>query len=140
MATMHNDSVSQVAKEVFANSFFVKNDVRAEHTAETPVRLAMVLMNSGVTYGQLNALALAVRDVGGLEAQAPEEAVTAKQKAQWEKLVAETTLPAPFRELLQAATPRLEQRRDLYALYGVLAGTMERLGALGGLSELVAKG
>ena len=138
--TMRSDSVSQVAKEAFASGFFTKNQVRDELHAETQVRLAMALMGSGVSYGQVNALALAVRDVGGLEPNDPDAAVTAKQRAQWDQLVAEKALPAPFKDLLEAVGPKLQKRRDLYALYGVLAGTLERLGALVGMSELVAKG
>lgn len=132
------NDVSKVAKEVFAGPFFTGRGIRHEHKSETPLKLALALMPSGVTYGQLNALALAVRAVGSLEGEAPNEPLSKKQKTAWNALVAEKGLPLPFRSVLEAAAPHLEKRRDLYALYGVLAGTMEKLTTLGAVAELAA--
>lgn len=131
------NDIASVAQQVFAHPFFNEKSVRREHKSETPLKLALALMTSGVTYGQLNALSLAVREVGGLEEEAADKPLSKKQKAAWDKLVAEKALPAPFRELLQAAAPRLAKRRDLYALYGVLGGTLDKLTTLASVAELV---
>lgn len=130
--------VATVAAEVFARPFFSGSEVRVEHRAETPLKLALALLPSGVTYGQLNALALAVREVGGLEPESFEATISKKQQQAFAALVAEAGLPAPFRAVLEAASPRLVQRRDLYALYGVLAGALEKLTRMSAVAGLVA--
>jgi hypothetical protein len=129
-------SISQVAADAFAGGFYVKGALRPEHKDETQLKLGFALATTGIAFGQLNAFALAVRAAGDAEPFAPEEAVTAKQKTTLAKLAAEKGLPAPFKAILTAAAPKLEKRRDVYALYGVLSGTMDKLNAVGSVMQM----
>lgn len=136
-------TVSEAATEAFANGFYAKGVLRPEHTDETQLKLAYALVPTGIGFGQLNALALAVRAVGDLEPFELEGAITPKQKAAFAAVLAEKAMPAPFKELLQAALPKLEKRRDLYALYGVLSGTMDKISAIANtmaMADELAKG
>ena len=97
---MNNPDISQVAQQLFAQPFFNEKSVRKEHKAETPIKLALALMQTGVTWGQHNALALAVRAVGTMEEEAADKPLSKKQKAAWDKLVVERALPSAFRDVL----------------------------------------
>ena len=135
-------TVTGAATEAFEKGFYANGVLRPEHTDETQLKLAYALVPSGIGFGQLNALALAVRAVGDLEPFALEGAITPKQQAAYAALLAEKAMPAPFKELLQAALPKLQQRRDLYALYGVPSGTMDKISAMANtmrISEQLAK-
>jgi hypothetical protein len=125
-------SVGQVAGAMFGSGFFVGEAVREELRAEASVRLAYALRAAGVHPDSVHALALAVREVGDsapLENQerAP---LTDGQRKMLQGLIAERGLPAAFREILEAAFPKVTLRRDLVALYGVLSGTYERMGRI----------
>ncbi len=135
---MHT-SIDTVAPQVFAQSFFDGDVVRAELRQEAPLKRALALLPSGVSWGQLNALALSVRELGGLEPQGAAEPMSPAQRTAFDGLRNEPGLPAPFRAVLNAAQPRLQLRRDLYALYGVLAGTLEKLTTLGSVAELAVE-
>jgi len=125
-------SVAEVARAAFTPGFFSGEALREEHRVETGLRLAYALRAAQVEPGRLHALALAVRDVGDAEPLEgkEKERLTDKQQRMLQGLIAEKGLPAPFRELLEAALPRLSQRRDLAALYGVLSGAYERMGRI----------
>lgn len=123
-------TLASVLSDAFAQGFYVKGKLLPEHTDETQLKLAFALVPTGVAMGQLNALALAVRAVGDAEPFAVEAPLSAKQKTAFGKLAAEKGMPAPFKQILAAAQPALEKRRDLYALYGVLSGTMDKLNSV----------
>lgn len=133
-----NNEVIQAAQQVFAQPFFEKTEVRHQYKSEAPMKIALAVLASGVAYAQVNALALAVREIASMESLSPDQPISAAQKEAWKKLEAEKAVPDPLRAVLTAAAPRLEKRRDLHALSGVLAGTLEKLGSLAGVSELAA--
>jgi hypothetical protein len=125
-------SVGEVAGELFGSAFFVGDTVREELRSEAGVRLAYALRAAGAHPDSVHALALAVREVGDsapLEKQ-EREPLTDGQRKKLQGLIAERGLPAAFREILEAAFPRVTLRRDLVALYGVLSSTYERMGRI----------
>jgi hypothetical protein len=137
MINSTSGDISQVAQQLFAHAFFNEKSLRKEHKIETPLKLALALMPTGITWGQLNALSLAVRTIGEMEEEDGDKPISKKQKAAWDKLLVERAVPPTFRQVLEAASPRLLKRRDLYALYGVLSATQEKLTTLGSVAELV---
>lgn len=129
--------IATIAKEAFAPGLFDKaGKLLPEHTGETQTKLAGAIGLSRLHWKEVNAIALAVRAVGDLEKFEPDAAVTAKQKTAFEALAAEKGLPADLRGVLAAAKPSIAKRRDLYALYGVLSGTMDQLISNASLMEL----
>jgi hypothetical protein len=128
----------QIVQEAFAAPFFTGTTLNADLHAQTPVNLAMGLLAQGMHYEQVNALALSVREVCQLEA--PEQtsplALSAKQKAAWTALLGEKALPETFRTVLEAASARVLARRDLTVLYGLLAGTLEKINVLQNMAQL----
>jgi hypothetical protein len=134
-------AVGEVAREMFGAGFFVGDSLREELRAEAAVRLAYALGRDGVHPDSVHALALAVREVGD---SAPlenmeQEPLTADQRKKFQGLIAERTLPAPFRTLLEVALPKVTQRRDLVALYGVLSSTYERMGRIEAVRAMPAE-
>jgi hypothetical protein len=120
--------LSRVVKEAFpAGLFDQAGKLLPEHTGETQTKLAAAIGLSRIHWKEVNAIALAVRAVGDLEKFEPAAAVTPKQKAAFDALAAEKAVPAELRALLTAAKPAIAKRRDLYALYGVISGTMDQL-------------
>jgi hypothetical protein len=131
-------SVGEVASAMFGPGFFVGDALREELRAEAALRLAYALREAGVHPDSVHALALAVREVGDaapLEKQEKEQ-LTDEQRKLFQGLIAEKGLPAPFRTILETALPRLVQRRDLVALYGVLSSTYERMGRIEAVKAL----
>ena|GEM_PF-6835646 len=124
--------VAEVADAMFGSGFFLGDALREELRAEAAVRLAYALREAGVHPDSVHALALAVREVGD---SAPledkdKEPLTDGQRKALQGLIAEPGLPAPFRDILEAAIPKVTLRRDLVVLYGVLSGTYERMGRI----------
>jgi hypothetical protein len=129
---MTGKSVGEVASALFGSGFFVGDALREELRAEAPLRLAYALRDAGVHPDSVHALALAVREVGdAAPLQDTERApLTDGQKKMFQGIIAEKSLPATFRTLLEAAFPKVALRRDLVALYGVLSGAYERMGRI----------
>lgn len=119
-------TVSEVARNAFEPGFYIKGALRPEHRADTQQRLAQALMPSGINAEQVGLLAQAMRDIGDAEEFSPDQPVTQKQRLMVTKIVTDPIAPA-FRDIIQAAVPHLTQRRDLYALFGVLSGTQEKM-------------
>jgi len=137
-STQAGQSLKEAASTLFATSFFAGDALREELRAEAPLRLAYALGEAGVHPDSLHALALAVREVGDCEPlQGQEkEKLTDKQRKMFEGMIAEKGLPGPFRDILQAALPRLTQRRDLVVLYGILSSAYERMGRIEAVKTL----
>ncbi len=137
-STEAGSSLKEVASSLFGTAFFAGDAMREELRAEGPLQLAYVLGKAGVHPDSLHALALAVREVGDAEPlQGQEkEKLTDKQRKMVDGMIAEKGLPGPFRELLQAALPRLTQRRDLVVLYGILSSAYERMGRIEAVKTL----
>ncbi|GEM_PF-3509948 len=126
-----------VIKEAFAPGLFDKTGkLFPEHAGETQAKLAAAIGHGNLKWKELNAVALAVRALGDLEDFEPELPVTAKQKAALEQLASEKGLPAELRGLLTSAIPAIAKRRDLYAFYGVLSGTLDQLIANASILDL----
>ena len=134
-----NVSFADALRAVFAAPLSDAKKPRADLKAEAPLKLAYGLLPTGLTYGQLNALALAVREVAKLETTAPTSPLSKPQEKAWKALQVEKALPAPFRELLAAAARHVHTRFELQLLYGLLVAAMEKLGTLGRVSELVVQ-
>jgi hypothetical protein len=131
--------ISAVAKEAFAAGLFDKSGkLLAEHKGETQAKLAGAFLHSALQWKELNAIALAVRAVGDLDAFEPDAALSAKQKKAMQALIAEKQLPASLRGMLENAAPAIDKRGDLYAFYGVLSGTLDQIIASASLLELAA--
>ena len=122
--------MGRAAKELFAGGFYEKGKLKALHQGESQAKLAGSLYESDIPWAQINALALSVRSIGDLEEHSPEAKLTKRQTDALAALQAEKTLPAPFKQPLEAAAPKLQARRDLYALYGVLSGMLDHLASL----------
>ncbi len=118
---------AKTASTVFAPGFYSGEALRQEHRAESSLRLAYTLHAAQVDPRLVHALALAVREVADAAPFEPQQRLSSIQLTRYEGLMNEKGLPAPFRDILQAALPRLTLRRDLTALYGVLSGTYERM-------------
>jgi hypothetical protein len=134
-----NTSFAAAIREVFAAPLGDSKKPRADLKAEAPLKLAYGLLPTGLTYGQLNALALAVREVAKLETTAPTSPLSKPQEKAWKSLQGEKALPAPFRELLAAAARQVRTRFDLHLLYGLLVAAMEKLATIARVSELVVQ-
>jgi hypothetical protein len=140
-STQAGQSLKEVAGTLFGTSFFAGDALREELRAEGPLRLAYALGEGGVHPDSLHALALAVREVGDAEPLKGQETekLTDKQRKMVEGMIAEKGLPGPFRDLLEAALPRLTQRRDLVVLYGILTSAYERMGRIEAVKVLPVK-
>ena len=131
--------IRDVVKEALGAGLFDKaGKLLPEHTGETQAKIAGAFMQSPLQWRELNAIALAVRAVGDLEGFEPDSALTSKQKTALASLASEKSLPADLRALIEAATPALSKRRDLYAFYGVLSGTLDHLIANANILKLDA--
>jgi hypothetical protein len=131
-------SVGEVASAMFGAGFFVGDELREELRVEAALKLAYALREAGVHRDSVHALALAVRDVGDAAAlmDQDKEKLTEEQRKMLQGVITEKGLPAPFRTVLEAALPRLVQRRDLVVLYGVLSSTYERMGRIEAVKAL----
>jgi hypothetical protein len=121
------NSVAEVANALFSPGFFVGDTLRDEMGAEAALRLAYSLRAAGVRADRVHALALAVRDAGDAAPYQEKEPLTEEQRRIFQGIIVEQGLPIPFRDILEAALPRLVLRRDLAALHDVLSGTYERM-------------
>jgi len=126
-------SVGEVAGTVFGTRFFVGEALREELRVEAALQLAYALREAGVHPDSVHALALAVHELGGSAplGEQEKEPLTDGQRKALRGLLAERGLPAPFRDILEAALPKLMLRRDLVVLSAVLSGTHERMGRIG---------
>lgn len=129
-ATDPRPLLPQPPAALFARGFFDAQGLLPQHVHESEVRLAQWLLAVGGLSPQLQALALAVRAVGDEAAYEPNAPLAEKQWRAWERLRTEPSLPLALQCIVSAATPALRKRRDLYALYGILSGTLERLRTL----------
>jgi hypothetical protein len=126
-------SVGEVAGAVFGPGFFVAEALREEPRVEAALQLAYALREAGVHPDSVRALAVAVREVGDSAplGEQEKERLTDGQRKALRGLLAERGLPAPFRDILEAALPTLTLRRDLAVFSAVLSGTHERMGRIG---------
>jgi len=112
--------VAQTAKEVFANGFYDGETPLPDLRSEMPLRLMYALRNGGIQRWQVEALVLALRDVGDAAALKTEDELDAAHKKVLQGIADEEDLPVVFRALLQTVTPLLLKQRDLVAFYGVM--------------------
>lgn len=120
--------LKRAIEKVFAKGFHdEKGTLRPMMGAEGQLALAYVFLKEGLNIGQVEAVAMAVRSVGDGEPHAPLEKPSQAQTAKLEGLMREADLPSSFAVTLECALPRIVLRRDLYALYGLLQGTLLRM-------------
>jgi hypothetical protein len=130
-----------VIKGAFEAEFFDGEILNQELRASVPVKLSMALRGAGMTYAQVNALALSVREVVELDANPLNgQALSPKQKSAWDALSNEKALPEIFRRVLGEARARVSTPRDLTVVYGILAGTLEKMNVLNNMAALAAPG
>jgi hypothetical protein len=112
--------VRQLAQTLFQGGFYnAAGEMAPEFRGEVPLRLMYALRDAGIQRWQLEALTLALRDVGeasSLDAEAP---MNPAQQQVLDSIGAEEDLPVVFKALLDAVMPRLRQQKDLVAFYGV---------------------
>lgn len=112
--------VEQLARTLLANGFYHGDGIAPEMRGEVPLRLMYALRDAGVQRWQLEALVLAVRDIGEATPLEPAAALDPTQKRAFDGIRAEDDLPAVFKGLLDGAAPSLVLQQDLIAFYGVL--------------------
>lgn len=111
----------QLAHTLFPGGFYnAAGDLAPEFRGEVPLRLMYALRDAGVQRWQIEALTLALRDIGEAAPLEPEAAVDPAQRKVLDDIRAEDDLPAVFKALLDAVAPRLRQQKDLVAFYGVM--------------------
>jgi hypothetical protein len=104
--------VRQLAQTLFQGGFYnAAGEMAPEFRGEVPLRLMYALRDAGIQRWQLEALTLALRDVGeasSLDAEAP---MNPAQQQVLDSIGAEEDLPVVFKALLGAVMPRLRQQR-----------------------------
>ena len=112
--------VAQLASTLLANGYYQGDDIAPGMRGEVPLRLMYALRDAGVQRWQLEALVLAVRDLGEAAPLEPAAVLDPAQKQAFDGIRAEDDLPVAFKGLLDAAAPSLVLQQDLAAFYGVL--------------------
>ena len=112
--------VAQLARTLLANGYYHGENIAPEMRGEVPLRLMYALRDAGVQRWQLEALVLAVRDLGEAAPLEPGAALDPAQKQAFDGIRAEDDLPVVFKALLDGAAPSLVLQQDLVAFYGVL--------------------
>jgi hypothetical protein len=132
--------VRQLAQTLFQGGFYnAAGEMAPEFRGEVPLRLMYALRDAGVQRWQLEALTLALRDVGEaapLDAEAP---MNPAQQHVFDSIGAEEDLPVVFKALLDAVMPRLRQQRDLVAFYGVMNNVIGKWDVMADLLHQDAK-
>jgi hypothetical protein len=125
--------IAQLARSLLANGYYQGETIAPEMRAEVPLRLMYALREAGVQRWQLEALVLAVRDIGEASPLQPTAALDPKQKQAFDGIRAEDDLPVIFKGLLDAAAPSLVLQQDLVAFYGVLNNVIAKWDAMAAL-------
>ena len=132
--------IRQQAQTLFARGFYTASgDVAPEFRAEVPLRLMYALRDAGVQRGQLEALTLALRDVGEAAPLATDAALDPAQRRVLDDIRAEENLPVIFKALLDAVAPRLVHQEDLVAFYGVMNNVIAKWDTMAALLHKDAK-
>jgi hypothetical protein len=113
-------AVAQLARTLLANGYYHGDDIAPDMRGEVPLRLMYALRGAGVQRWQLEALALAVRDIGEAAPLEPAAGLDPAQKQAFDGIRAEGDLPVAFKGLLDGAAPSLVRQQDLIAFYGLL--------------------
>jgi hypothetical protein len=113
--------IRQLAQALFASGFYnAADELAPEFRGEVPLRLMYALRDAGIQRWQLEALTLALRDVGEAAPLDTEAALDPAQRKVLDSIGAEEDLPVAFKALLAAVAPRLARQKDLVAFYGVM--------------------
>ena len=119
--------VRQLAQTLFQRGFYnAAGEMAPEFRGEVPLRLMYALREAGIQRWQLEALTLALRDVGEATPLDTEARLDPAQQQVLDGIGAEDDLPAVFKALLEAVAPRLRQQRDLVAFYGVMNNVISK--------------
>jgi hypothetical protein len=119
-------AVEQLARALLAGGYYDGDKIAPAMLGEVPLRLMYVLRDAGVQRWQLEALTLAVRDIGDKAAFEPTATLDPAHKRAFDGIRSEENLPFVFKSLLDAAAPSLVLQRDLVAFYGVLNNVADK--------------
>lgn len=112
--------VRQVAQALFAEPFYDADELRQAFRSEVPLKLMYALREAGIQRWQLEALVLALRDVGEAAPLDMAARIDPAQQAVLDGITAEEDLPAVFKALLVEVAPRLLRQKDVVAFYAVM--------------------
>ena len=119
--------IRQLAQTLFQGGFYnAAGEMAPEFRGEVPLRLMYALREAGIQRWQLEALTLALRDVGEATPLDTEARLDPAKQQVLDGIGAEDDLPAVFKALLEAVAPRLRQQRDLVAFYGVMNNVISK--------------
>lgn len=119
--------ILQLAQTLFQGGFYnAAGEMAPEFRGEVPLRLMYALREAGIQRWQLEALTLALRDVGEAAPLDTEARLDPAQQQVLDGIGAEDDLPAVFKALLEAVAPRLRQQKDLVAFYGVMNNVISK--------------
>jgi len=131
--------IRQLAQTLFQGGFYnAAGEMAPEFRGEVPLRLMYALREAGtlrlmyalreagIQRWQLEALTLALRDVGEATPLDTEARLDPAQQQVLDGIGAEDDLPAVFKALLEAVAPRLRQQKDLVAFYGVMNNVISK--------------
>jgi len=119
--------IRQLAQTLFQGGFYnAAGEMAPEFRGEVPLRLMYALREAGIQRWQLEALTLALRDVGEATPLDTEARLNPAQQQVLDGIGAEDDLPAVFKALLEAVAPRLRQQKDLVAFYGVMNNVISK--------------
>jgi hypothetical protein len=112
--------VRQVARALFAERFYDGDALKQAFRSELPLKLMYALREAGTQRWQLEALVLALRDLGEAAPLEMEAKIDPAQQAALDAITAEEDLPAVFKPLLVEVAPQLLLQKDLVAFYAVM--------------------
>ena len=132
--------IRQLAQTLFASGFYnAADELAPEFRGEVPLRLMYALRDAGIQRWQLEALTLALRDVGEAAPLDAEAALDPAQRKVLDSIGAEEDLPVAFKALLATVAPRLARQKDLVAFYGVMNNVIAKWDTMAALLHNDAK-
>jgi hypothetical protein len=119
--------VAAWARQAFAKGFQLDGAPLSDHRDLTPNDLAGTLARMGVGRAEVEATGKILRDVAILEEPEDTAPLSAAQRESIASLLAHEGLPRAIRDVLGAASDKLDTQRDLHILTYVFVSASERM-------------